>query len=144
MTAAEKEEKASKSSLSSSFSSSSSTPTLNFVVPPSDYSSVLINGELQGRLVRGGTANLTLPALENEKLLKTRSSTASSSSIVLDVVVEAMGRRNFGCDPPLGAWDTKGLQSTDVRLNGKLLFTFLLFSLSSRQLFFFFLVCSRP
>jgi beta-galactosidase len=98
--------------------------SLNFVVPPSDYASVLINGELQGRLVRGGAANLTLPALEKEKLLKHNvlrrgTSTSRTSSMTLDVIVEAMGRRNFGCDPPLGAWDTKGLQSTDIRLDGK-------------------------
>jgi len=116
-TTTEKEEENEKSSFSSP------SPSLNFVVPPSDYASVLINGELQGRLVRGGAANLTLPALEKEKLTQ-RSN--SNSSMTLDVVVEAMGRRNFGCDPPLGAWDTKGLQSTDVRLNGKCFFFSLL------------------
>jgi beta-galactosidase len=107
-------------------SSSSSPPTMNFVVPPSDYASVLIDGELQGRLVRGGAANLTLPALDKEKLskLSPRLGSGGSSSLTLDVVVEAMGRRNFGCDPPLGAWDTKGLQSTDVRINGKLAWFF--------------------
>ncbi|KAG7674146.1 putative Beta-galactosidase 17 [Nannochloris sp. 'desiccata'] len=107
---------------SSVYFSSSSSPTLNFVVPPSDYASVLINGELQGRLVRGGSANLTLPALGKEKRKHflgggEGGKSNSSPSLTLDVIVEAMGRRNFGCDPPLGAWDTKGLQSTDIRLD---------------------------
>ncbi len=118
----------------SATSTSNDTPVLNFVIPPSDYSSVLINGELQGRLVRGGAANLTLPALEKEKvkqLLLGKGKESGSSSLTMDVVVEAMGRRNFGCDPPIGVWDTKGLQSTDVRLNGK--FSFLAFFLFPPQ-----------
>lgn len=35
----------------------------------------------------------------------------------LDILVEAMGRRNFGCEE--GGWDLKGLQSSLVTLNGE-------------------------
>ncbi len=34
-------------------------------------------------------------------------------TIQMDIVVHAVGRSNFGCD-----WDTKGLQSPNVTLNG--------------------------
>jgi hypothetical protein len=41
---------------------------------------------------------------------------AAGKPLVLDILVEAVGRQNFGCDT--GGWDFKGLQSPDVQLNG--------------------------
>ena len=117
---------------------------LSFVVPPNDFTTVLLNGQLQGQLKRGGTANMTLFEggkrkrwLENGVLTETREpplrfdgeqrsdsgSSVHSSSSTLDIIVEAMGRKNFGCEE--GGWDKKGLQSTDVRVNGEFIILYL-------------------
>jgi len=40
----------------------------------------------------------------------------SEREVILDILVEAVGRQNFGCDT--GGWDFKGLQSPKVQLNG--------------------------
>jgi hypothetical protein len=63
-----------------------------------------VDGRVAGRLERSNPRNLTLPA-----------AAAGNQDAVLDILVEALGRVNFGCDP---AWDYKGLTSPDVRLNG--------------------------
>lgn len=88
-----------------------SEAVLNFVVPPSDYTTVLLDGKVQGKLIRGGPANLTLSSYSS--LLRD----GKKGHATLEIMVEAMGRRNFGCEN--GGWDTKGIQSTDIRLNGK-------------------------
>jgi len=74
-----------------------------------DYASVYIGGQMAGRMQRTGPANLTLRA---------PAGTVLEGSLTLDIFVEGMGRQNFGCDA-FGAWDYKGLQSKDVRLNGE-------------------------
>lgn len=51
--------------------------------------------------------NPTSPAL---------SAGSNGKKVRLDVLVEGVGRQNFGCDT--GGWDTKGLQSPDVMFNG--------------------------
>lgn len=73
-----------------------------------DYATVLVNGAQVGTLQRSGPASIVIPAAAGE-----------GGDITLDIVVQAMGRQNFGCDA-FGAWDRKGLISPEVRLNGKL------------------------
>ncbi|KAK9809058.1 hypothetical protein WJX72_008691 [[Myrmecia] bisecta] len=68
-----------------------------------DYAKVLVNGKLVGLLERNVPRNLTLAAIADD-----------GPTLQLDIVVEAMGRVNFGCP----SWDLKGLQSKDVKLNG--------------------------
>jgi beta-galactosidase len=75
-----------------------------------DYATVLVNGAQVGTLERSGPAQIVLPA----------ASAGEGGDITLDIIVQAMGRQNFGCDA-FGAWDRKGLVSRDVRLNGKLI-----------------------
>ncbi|KAI7843402.1 hypothetical protein COHA_003000 [Chlorella ohadii] len=78
---------------------------------PHDYATVFVDGELAGRLDRSEPAtNLTLPARHTQGKGK-------GNHIQLDILVEAMGRQNFGCDT--GNWDWKGLTSQNVTLNGK-------------------------
>ena len=67
-----------------------------------DTLQVLLNGQPVAHLDRNVPQNITLP-----------SSSTSNAPAKLSVVVEAMGRVNFGCVP-----DTKGLQSQHVRLDG--------------------------
>ena len=113
---------------------------LNFVVPPHDYTTVLVDGKIQGRLIRSGPAIIILSfsnamnvplnvsgeesgggfTMEKERrAAATSSDSKKNGSVVLEIMVEGMGRSNFGCEE--GGWDTKGLQSTDIRLNGKFL-----------------------
>ena len=66
---------------------------------------VLVDGRVVGRLERSNPRNLTLPAAPG-----------GNEDAVLDILVEALGRVNFGCE-----WDFKGLTSPDVRLTGALL-----------------------
>ena len=66
---------------------------------------VLVDGRVVGRLERSNPRNLTLPAAPE-----------GNADAVLDILVEALGRVNFGCE-----WDFKGLTSPDIRLNGALL-----------------------
>lgn len=37
--------------------------------------------------------------------------------VYLDILVQAMGRQNFGCE--VGGWDLKGLQTANLTLNGE-------------------------
>ena len=63
---------------------------------------MLVDGRVVGRLERSNPRNLTLPAAARR-----------GGDATLDILVEALGRVNFGCE-----WDFKGLTSPDVRLNG--------------------------
>ena len=63
---------------------------------------MLVDGRVVGRLERSNPRNLTLPATARR-----------DGDTTLDILVEALGRVNFGCE-----WDFKGLTSPDVRLNG--------------------------
>ena len=63
---------------------------------------MLVDGRVVGRLERSNPRNLTLPAAARR-----------DGDATLDILVEALGRVNFGCE-----WDFKGLTSPDVRLNG--------------------------
>jgi beta-galactosidase len=86
---------------------------LDVGAPVHDYATVFLGGSTVGRLQRsGGVFNLTLPATAPANI-------QSDEKVTLDILVEAMGRQNFGCDA-FGAWDFKGLQSPKIRLNGKL------------------------
>ena len=96
---------------------------------------VLINGNRVGGLNRDKKAQMSflMPAAEqpspaagagkrSRRDLHPADSVATSQdsdpsggpTVQLDVVVHAMGRYNFGC-----VWDTKGLQSPNVTLNGE-------------------------
>mmetsp|Transcript_13310 Transcript_13310/g.40276 ORF Transcript_13310/g.40276 Transcript_13310/m.40276 type:complete len:730 (-) Transcript_13310:513-2702(-) len=92
--------------------------TLDFKVTPHDYVHVLVNGKRVGDLHRDQKPQLSfvMPAADSQASQASSSSSPGSdpSTIPLDVVVQAVGRSNFGCD-----WDTKGLQSPNVTLNGK-------------------------
>lgn len=78
---------------------------------------VLVNGKRVGDLHRDQKPQLSfvMPAADSQASQASSSSSPGSdpSTIPLDVVVQAVGRSNFGCD-----WDTKGLQSPNVTLNG--------------------------
>ena len=63
---------------------------------------MLLDGEFMAHVDRNVPQNVSLPA-----------ASSSSNAAKLAIVVEAMGRVNFGCLP-----DTKGLQSSEVQLNG--------------------------
>ena len=82
-------------------------------VAPHDYTYIFVNGRLYARMDRSSSpaiANFTLNAVP----------VSVPQEYALDIVVQAMGRRNFGCDGPQGVYDTKGLQNTTVLLNGTL------------------------
>ncbi|KAK9843639.1 hypothetical protein WJX81_000575 [Elliptochloris bilobata] len=68
---------------------------LDIGTPVRDYAKVLLDGRVVGRLERNNPRNLTLPAAAGSK-----------QEATLDILVEALGRVNFGCD-----WDFKGLTS---------------------------------
>ncbi|PSC67692.1 Beta-galactosidase 17 [Micractinium conductrix] len=77
---------------------------------PGDYASVFIAGQLAGRLDRSQPETaLTLPAQGHGG--------SGDEGFQLDILVEGMGRVNFGCDQ--GGWDHKGLTSSNVTLNGE-------------------------
>ena len=64
---------------------------------------MLVDGRVAGFLERNLPRNLTLKppgSLQNK-------------DIVLDIIVHALGRVNFGC-----VWDFKGLVNPDIKLNG--------------------------
>lgn len=67
---------------------------------------VLLDGVAVGRLSRNGAANLTLDA-------RSALGSRAAASVVLEIVVEAVGRSNQGW-----RFDTKGLSSPNVRWNG--------------------------
>ena len=52
-----------------------------------------------------GQRTITLPALPSRD---------AASPVRLDILVQAMGRQNFGCGG--GGWDLKGLQSERIQL----------------------------
>ncbi|KAL4450728.1 hypothetical protein ABPG77_001084 [Micractinium sp. CCAP 211/92] len=89
--------------------------TLDLGAPVHDYASVFVQGRLVGRLDRSqpGDKTLNLPAQKGWA----STSTASDGGLQLDILVEAMGRVNFGCDT--GGWDFKGLTSGNVTLGGQ-------------------------
>eukprot|EP00887_Chlorella_sp_A99_P001001 scaffold5.g1001.t1 len=95
--------------------------TLDVGRPIHDYASIYVEGRLVLRTGRGayGLAGGNSPAGATRLRLPTRPLRAGSSGgeelVHLDILVEAMGRQNFGCD--VGGWDLKGLQSSTVRLN---------------------------
>ncbi len=92
-------------------------PVLDTGGPVHDYATVLLTpgGDggkaapvvVAGRLDRSSPVNLTLPCLAGV--------TPASPPITLDLLVEAVGRDNFGC----GELDWKGLEGRGVRLGGK-------------------------
>lgn len=84
-----------------------------------DYATVFIDGNEVGRLERGGPAKLKL---SNAGALL---SGQRGDVLQLDVLVHAMGRQNFGCDM-YGAWDLKGLQTRNVKIDGELIILFTL------------------
>lgn len=68
-----------------------------------------MGGKEAGVLERNNPRNLTLPTV----LVDDRA--GQGSTVVLDILVHALGRVNFGC-----VWDFKGLVSPTVLLNGEL------------------------
>ena len=75
---------------------------------------VFVDGKLVAHTDRDHASRLELAAPAGAG---NDSPTAAAST--LDIVVHALGRYNFGCE-----WDTKGLQSPDVTLNGVVRFAF--------------------
>ncbi|KAK9915942.1 hypothetical protein WJX75_006251 [Coccomyxa subellipsoidea] len=73
--------------------------------PVRDYARVLLDGKIVGFFERSNPRKLPLPSLST-----------SSGEVTLDILVEALGRVNFGC-----VWDYKGLVSPDITLNGEVL-----------------------
>ena len=70
---------------------------------------MFLNGHLAGYIDRDqGPDSLPLPAVTSGSALGN-----GADTVVLDVLVSAMGRLNFGCD-----WDEKGLTSGSVMLDG--------------------------
>jgi hypothetical protein len=76
---------------------------------------VLLDGEAVGRLDRNGPQNMTLAA-QSAAPFSTRSTSASSAFVSLEVIVEAVGRSNQGW-----RFDTKGLASPNVTWAGRVL-----------------------
>eukprot|EP00884_Botryococcus_braunii_P022552 jgi/Botrbrau1/8981/Bobra.0148s0087.1 len=79
---------------------------LDLTEPVRDYATVLINGKVVGYFDRSHTAKSTLNYVADKQ----------SSTVMLDILVHALGRVNFGC-----VWDWKGLASPNVTLDGELL-----------------------
>lgn len=75
---------------------------------------VLVNGKLVGSLSRDSKPQISflMPASKAAEGPPQREAGADPM-LILDVVVHAMGRYNFGC-----VWDTKGVQSPNITLNG--------------------------
>ncbi|CAL8469886.1 g9428 [Coccomyxa elongata] len=73
--------------------------------PVRDYARVLLDGKIVGFFERSNPRKLPLPSLST-----------ASGEVTLDILVEALGRVNFGC-----VWDYKGLTSPVVTLNGEVL-----------------------
>ena len=77
--------------------------------PISDLTQVFLNGQLAGQIDRDQESiSLMLPAMGNGS-----AAGSGAETVVLDVLVGAMGRLNFGC-----GWDEKGLTSDFVTLDG--------------------------
>ena len=73
---------------------------------------VFLNGQLSGYFDRNeGPETLLLTAPLNPS-----ASASGENATVLDILVSAMGRLNFGC-----GWDEKGLTGGNVTLDGALL-----------------------
>jgi hypothetical protein len=60
--------------------------------------------QMMAKLDRSHPQNVTLTPVIDKR----------SSDAVLDILVHALGRVNFGC-----VWDNKGLSSPDVKLDGE-------------------------
>jgi beta-galactosidase len=92
-------------------------PTLDTGGPVHDFATVLLGGWgpaadqplVAGRLDRSSPVNLALPCLDAP------STSVAGATITLDILVEAVGRDNFGC----GELDWKGLETGGVRLGGE-------------------------
>ena len=70
---------------------------------------MFLNGQLAGHIDRDqAPVSLSLPAMGSGA-----ASDSGAETVVLDVLVGAMGRLNFGC-----GWDEKGLTSDFVTLDG--------------------------
>ena len=93
---------------------------LDVRLPVHDYATVLLNGSAVGTLDRSGSSSLRINYKSNGEY--GQSMAKANAETTLDIVVQGMGRQNFGCDAfAYGAWDRKGLQDPRVTLNGKLI-----------------------
>ncbi|CAL5218934.1 g683 [Coccomyxa viridis] len=84
------------------------TAVLDISEPVRDYARVLINGKVSGFFERSNPRNLPLPNIFSDL--------GPNEEVTLDILVEALGRVNFGC-----VWDYKGLTSPEIKLNGEVL-----------------------
>lgn len=75
----------------------------------SSLAQVLLNGRLIGHFDRDQGITLEFTTKSADGLEHSH----KGGEETLDIVVEALGRSNFGCD-----WDFKGLQNGNVTLNG--------------------------
>ncbi|KAK9798887.1 hypothetical protein WJX73_001279 [Symbiochloris irregularis] len=82
--------------------------SLSLGAPVHDYATVLVGGKEAGVFERNNPRNLTLTTLRLD------GGAAQDSTVVLDILVHALGRVNFGC-----VWDFKGLTSPTVLLDGE-------------------------
>lgn len=90
---------------------------LDVGLPVHDYATVLLNGTAVGTLERSGSSGLKI---NRSRVASMTTEQGEQGAIVMDIVVQGMGRQNFGCDAfAYGAWDRKGLQDQKVLLNGK-------------------------
>ncbi|KAL6780686.1 hypothetical protein ACKKBF_B12155 [Auxenochlorella protothecoides x Auxenochlorella symbiontica] len=103
----------------------SKSSELDLGASPHDYATVYLDGQVSGRMHRGSPTTLQLGASR-------RGPYNDADTARLDILVEAMGRRNFGCEE--GGWDLKGLQSSLVTLNGEPLLTWQVFPLELKDL----------
>lgn len=74
---------------------------------------VYVEARQAATLARDGPVNATLAV--DPSLLETEA-VRRAGRVQVDILVEGMGRQNFGCTQH--QYDTKGLQSTHVTLNG--------------------------
>ena len=79
-----------------------------------DYAKIFLDGRLMGSVDRNTHHRIRLPRF----LTKSAGYSENEKRVVLDIVVEAMGRQNFGCKA-FGSWDSKGLQNENVTFNGE-------------------------
>lgn len=86
---------------------------LDISMPVHDYATIFLDGRKVASIDRNGGSHVQLLNLPQYTL-------GMNENVRLDIVVEAMGRQNFGCNG-FGSWDFKGLQSNLVHLNGKLM-----------------------
>jgi beta-galactosidase len=85
--------------------------------PVHDYGSIYANGQLIAKVDRNNKQTVIDIPVDEEEV-----EGGGRGEMVLDIFVEAFGHQNFGCDT--GNWDYKGLQSSNITLNGKCLWVF--------------------